>query len=193
VAGTCPNCGAVQIADERFCEVCGLDYTTGAMPTAPQPVAASSPPVVDPAPVQAPAGDPVPTGWSVVVRADREWWQANPSVGGAQADIAFPDPAPADRTIELTESPVTIGRPSASRGIDPAIDCSEPVDDTAVSRRHAELRWDEGGEHWNVVDVGSTNGTWVGDTQLTPNEPAPLIPGDVVRLGGWTAIELHGP
>jgi len=50
----------------------------------------------------------------------------------------------------LEKKPILMGR-------DPAADVSLPV--TAVSRRHAEVRWERGA--WVVRDLGSTNGTLV--------------------------------
>ena len=65
-------------------------------------------------------------------------------------------------------------------------DCDGLVlSDAQVSRRHAELRASSG--RVQVVDLGSTNGTFVGDSALT--EPVELRGGVVVRLGG-TTVEL---
>jgi class 3 adenylate cyclase len=65
-------------------------------------------------------------------------------------------------------------------------DCDGLVlSDAQVSRRHAELRASGGRLH--LVDLGSTNGTFVGEARLT--EPVELRSGVVVRLGG-TTVEL---
>jgi hypothetical protein len=50
--------------------------------------------------------------------------------------------------------------------------------DPTVSRRHAEIEPDE--SRWHVVDMGSTNGTWVNGS---PVSRAPLRPGDVLAFG----------
>jgi hypothetical protein len=52
------------------------------------------------------------------------------------------------------------------------------VQDPNVSRRHAELRRDEGG--WQVVDLGSTNGIKVNGRRVDHH---PLSPGDQITLG----------
>jgi hypothetical protein len=52
------------------------------------------------------------------------------------------------------------------------------LQDPNVSRRHAELRRDEGG--WQIVDLGSTNGIKVNGRRVN-NQP--LSPGDQVTIG----------
>jgi hypothetical protein len=52
------------------------------------------------------------------------------------------------------------------------------IQDPNVSRRHAELRRDEGG--WQVVDLGSTNGIKVNGRRV---DQQPLSPGDQITLG----------
>lgn len=50
-----------------------------------------------------------------------------------------------------------------------------------VSRRHATLI--PGGEALFLVDLHSTNGTWVNGTYLPPGQRHPLKPGDRIELG----------
>jgi serine/threonine protein kinase len=50
-----------------------------------------------------------------------------------------------------------------------------------VSRHHAEIRFD--GTYWNLVDLQSTNGTFVNNQRIWPGQPRRLQPGDVVRFG----------
>jgi hypothetical protein len=52
------------------------------------------------------------------------------------------------------------------------------LQDPNVSRRHAELRRDEGG--WQIVDLGSTNGIKVNGRRVN-NQP--LSPGDQITIG----------
>lgn len=72
-------------------------------------------------------------------------------LGTAQANLTVLDPSgrPAER-ISITKAPVTIGRQSSNDVV---------LSDPNVSRRHAELR--RNGEHWVLVDLGSTNGSLV--------------------------------
>ncbi|SCE92957.1 FHA domain-containing protein [Micromonospora purpureochromogenes] len=53
------------------------------------------------------------------------------------------------------------------------------VTDPHLSRRHAEVRLTDAGAV--LVDLGSTNGTWLNDRRITG--PEQLCDGDVVRLG----------
>ncbi len=65
---------------------------------------------------------------------------------------------------------ITLGR---------ATDCTVPIRDRYLSRRHAEIIFDR--ESWIVRDCGSVNGTLLNGTRL--NGSAPLKPGDRITLG----------
>ncbi|HEX6511698.1 MAG TPA: FHA domain-containing protein [Chloroflexota bacterium] len=75
----------------------------------------------------------------------------------------------ADQTFDLWSS-ATLGR---------APDNTIVLPDPSVSAHHAAVRQESG--QWWVEDLRSTNGTAVNDTWV--QAPAPLYPGDVVRLG----------
>src|SRR5690349_9958721 len=74
---------------------------------------------------------------------------------------------------------------SAIAGRDPA--AAIPLDDPEASREHASITPREGGAV--VEDLGSTNGTYVGDDRITG--PRDIMPGDRIRIG-TTVIELRG-
>jgi pSer/pThr/pTyr-binding forkhead associated (FHA) protein len=74
-------------------------------------------------------------------------------------------------TVEVADRPLSIGR-------DP--DCDIVVPDARVSRRHAEVRPVVGGGA-EVVDLGSSNGTFVDGTRVT--EPVPLTAGQSLQVG----------
>ena len=78
---------------------------------------------------------------------------------------------------DLDGSPLLIGR-----GTDAAI----RLDDDYVSTRHARIA--STGEDWFVEDLGSTNGTYVGNTRIT--QPTTLTLGTQVRIGK-TILELR--
>ncbi len=63
-------------------------------------------------------------------------------------------------------------------------DCDIVLDDTGVSRRHAELRPDGGG--WTVADLGSTNGVRVNGRDI--HGPHPLRAGDRLELGSTEIV-----
>ncbi|GAA5142195.1 hypothetical protein GCM10023340_05250 [Nocardioides marinquilinus] len=59
--------------------------------------------------------------------------------------------------------------------------CDIVADDQTVSRRHAEIRpTDPTGEQWEVVDLGSSQGTWVDGRRV---DRAPLTGTTTVRFG----------
>lgn len=182
---TCAHCGAQNPGDALFCEVCGYDFTTGQAPppeTPRQPIVTHAS-----APTAAPAQAPT-SGWAVEVSADAGWY-ASKATGDTDP---FPVNATA-RLVALTGHVALIGRESASRGIHPEIDAGA---DSAVSRRHAQLV--RAGDSWQVVDLQSTNGTYVGRAgQAAPDDPLPsgqpvdLAAGDSVFVGAWTRITLR--
>ena len=89
------------------------------------------------------------------------------------------DPARVGTEIPIGNLPATLGR---------SPDCDVVVEDTGVSRRHAEIRADEAGRI-EVVDAGSSNGVWVGDRRVDRHE---LEPGTTFRVG-TTTLELLPP
>ena len=70
---------------------------------------------------------------------------------------------------QLQGPTISIGRAS---------DCSIPIKDRYLSRKHAEIVASEG--HWILKDLGSRNGTFVGDRKVDDHE---LVPGDVIMIG----------
>lgn len=81
------------------------------------------------------------------------------------------------QSVPLGEEQLLLGR-----GTDAAI----RLDDDYVSTRHA--RFVTNGEQWFVEDLGSTNGTYIGNRRVT--EPTPVDLGLQVRLGK-TIVELR--
>jgi FHA domain/Domain of unknown function (DUF1707) len=58
-----------------------------------------------------------------------------------------------------------------------APDCDVAIEDREVSRHHARLR--RTAEGWDVLDLGSTNGTWLNGRRITS---AVAQPGDLLQL-----------
>ncbi len=182
-AETCPECGEPRTG--RFCEGCSYDFVAGASRT---PVAAA------PAPGTAALTPVAVAGWTVLVTADREYFDAVQQQDGPDVpNITFPNYCP-ERHFSLSGKEVRIGRMSRSRGMTPEIDLTGPPQDPGVSHLHAVLvARDDGG--WAVVDPGSTNGTTVND-DLEPiaNDVAvPVRDGDRIHVGAWTTITLRAP
>lgn len=61
------------------------------------------------------------------------------------------------------------------------------LDDVTVSRRHAEFR--RSGNDYEVVDVGSLNGTYV---NREPKNSAVLSNGDEIQIGKFRLVFLNG-
>lgn len=80
-------------------------------------------------------------------------------------------------TIPLGASSVLIGR---------APSCTLVLDDDYSSSRHARIFPQDGG--WFVEDLGSTNGTFLGDKKV--EQPTPVTPGAQVRVG-QSVLELQ--
>ncbi|MCA9623895.1 MAG: FHA domain-containing protein, partial [Myxococcales bacterium] len=101
---------------------------------------------------------------------------------GAQLQVIFPPKL--CTTLALEEAPVILGRQPGSEG------SALLVDDT-VSRRHAEIRWDEATASHLLRDLGSSNGSRVGGERVTTS-PVILHDGAVVRLGDVVAVYERG-
>src|SRR5438128_1227475 len=71
---------------------------------------------------------------------------------------------------QLQESPVSIGRAS---------DCTIPIKDRYLSRKHAEILSADG--HWVLKDLGSANGTYLNGARVERDQR--LHAGDRIRLG----------
>jgi pSer/pThr/pTyr-binding forkhead associated (FHA) protein len=80
-------------------------------------------------------------------------------------------------TLELSGTPILLGR---------AQEATLVLEDDYASGRHARLF--PQGTRWFIEDLGSTNGTYLGGTQLTRALPVEL--GVPVRIGK-TVIELR--
>ena len=77
---------------------------------------------------------------------------------------------PSGQRISLGDRPVTIGRQG---------DCTIPLNDQNVSRRHAQIVPGRGA--YLVADLGSTNGTMVNGTRI--NADTRLNDGDILSFG----------
>ncbi len=58
-----------------------------------------------------------------------------------------------------------------------------------ISRRHAMIRRVENG--CEIIDLASTNGSWLNDERLVPNKPVPLASGAQLRFGRLRIFVLH--
>lgn len=175
----CPNCSASNDGASLFCEQCGYDFTTGQVPPG-APPAPESP---------APAAVPATVPWVVVVEVDPKWYELKGSLADA--------PLPPDNTytVALHATTSLIGRTSKSKSVKPDIALDA---DTGVSRRQAQLVAD--GTSLSVVDLASTNGTFVVGPAVDPDadieplaadEVRQLSDGDRVYVGAWTRLTVR--
>ncbi|MGA8114035.1 MAG: FHA domain-containing protein, partial [Actinocatenispora sp.] len=150
------------------------------------PAAGASAPAAGPT-----APEPGVVPCRVSVGADREYHQRVQAMGGPDVDaMMFPRFCP-ERHFELTGQAL-VGRHSRSRGIDPQIDLTGPPEDPGVSHTHALLVPSPDGT-WSVVDLDSSNGTYVNESSepLPANTATPLRDGDRVHVGAWTTLTFH--
>ena len=204
--GGCPRCGVPRVG--QFCESCGFDFNAGPgaaaaadRPPIPQtsppartapPLQAAASPQAAPSPLVPSAAPATPANgaaWTVVVTADRAYYDSVQAAGGPDAAaVGFPAYCP-ERRFRLAGTEVRVGRRSESRGIHPEIDLTGPPADPGVSRLHVVLVSAPDGT-WSVVDPGSANGTLVNGDEIPAGETVGLRDGDVIHLGAWTALTV---
>jgi hypothetical protein len=100
------------------------------------------------------------------------------SAGRAQEQLHEAREALSGRAVVVAEGkrmPVAPGGAVIGR----SRECDIVLNDSNVSRRHAEIR-PAGGDGWTITDLGSTNGVKVNGRQVST---APLKPGDEVVVG----------
>ena len=89
---------------------------------------------------------------------------------GTPTAVAIVEGGNKGEVISLDKAPLLIGR-----GNDAAI----RLDDDYVSTRHARIG--SSGDQWYVEDLGSTNGTYVGNSRIS--QPTAISLGTQVRIG----------
>lgn len=88
------------------------------------------------------------------------------------------DPRQFGKRYVLGDDPLTVGRGHENRIV---------LDNDSVSRRHCRV--ERRGASWHVVDLDSTNGTYVNDDQVTEYQ---LRRGDQVKIGDTIVKFLSG-
>ena len=147
-----------------------------------------------PAAFSAPPISPTPlftaATWTVLVAADRGYYDRMKMVcGWSGSDVAFPAHA-SERSIPLVGKQMRIGRRNAARELEPEIDLADPPVDLGISRLHAMLIAAPDGT-WSVLDPGSANGTLLNGRQIATGDRIALREGDRINLGAWTVITVH--
>jgi len=204
----CPNCGAQQPSDAKFCEECGSPFEP-----VPSKVtyagsslsgAVTHPPTV-PASLQGAEGSKplFCTRCGMQLEADSVFCHNCGAAvrGGVRAEVPVPrnrwGPPPTLRVVvgqhqvmlRFPEGKTELiwGRKDPGAHVNPDFDLA-PYNGAAlgVSRQHARLFYERG--QIFIEDKGSTNHTHVQGRQLTPSTPQPLRSGDEIRLGRLVLI-----
>jgi pSer/pThr/pTyr-binding forkhead associated (FHA) protein len=77
---------------------------------------------------------------------------------------------------------IILGREHASNRHQPKVNLTRYTGlSKGISRRHATIRHDANG--WWIIDLGSSNGAWLGRERLAPRVPYCLSKVNDVRLG----------
>ena len=107
--------------------------------------------------------------------ADEDVWRDTDPMkrrGAQRDDLCLILTNPDGRQFPIYQGTATIGRDAGS-------DVVLPV--RQVSRQHAQIQC--GPRGCSIIDLGSTNGTFINGVQLQPKRPQPLRPGDVLGVG----------
>lgn len=84
--------------------------------------------------------------------------------------------------VQPRNDDLILGRRDPTTGATPEVDMTPYAGyRMGVSRRHASLRLKD--KQLNLWDLGSSNGTFLNGSRLTPHRPYPVRDGDEVRLG----------
>lgn len=153
----CPNCRHEEVDGAIFCSECGTQLVRSENVTTQK--------------IEAPGGSDVVTG---PIHEDV------PDYGNAWISLHMLDSGQILPVAEKLE--FTMGRVSDNQPIMPDLDFSSfKAYDNGVSRLHAVIRHNNG--KVIIMDLGSSNGTYVNGTRLMPNVEQPLRHGDIVALG----------
>jgi pSer/pThr/pTyr-binding forkhead associated (FHA) protein len=151
----CSHCGRQSQANALNCEFCGFPLASQEDDVSGQDTVYTSPPAAE-------------------SQDDGQATEVEQQNGGSLAKVVvrpLQDAGEASREYALTGQNISIGRsPSCEIVLE---------NDQLTSRRHALLRYD--GAHYTVVDLGSSNGTFVNDTEI--RDATPLSHGDRVIVG----------
>jgi pSer/pThr/pTyr-binding forkhead associated (FHA) protein len=115
-----------------------------------------------------------------------------PPAAGSDSSVSGVEGLPAGSALLVVKrgpnagSRFLLDQPRTSAGRHPDSDIF--LDDVTVSRRHAEFRLEA--SEFQVVDVGSLNGTYV---NREPVDSALLSNGDEVQIGKFRLVFLTGP
>lgn len=104
---------------------------------------------------------------------------APPAPDLSQDKIIVLKPDKSSSSIAMKATGLTIGRGS---------DNDIVLAQSGTSRHHARIDFD--GANYLIQDLNSTNGTFIGENEISPDTPTPWQPGEDVRIGDfWLRLE----
>src|SRR5260221_2790193 len=158
----CPNCSFRNRPGVVFCENCGASLI-GDSPLSTKSFGSKSP-------------SGVPTDQEIIASAGTDIFALGTvlriEIEGAEPILLKP------------KQETVFGRRDPATGTMPDVDLTPFAGyRMGVSRKHALIRQGDDGDHLNLCDLGSSNGTFLNGTRLTANRPYKLRDGDEIRFG----------
>lgn len=171
----CTTCGTDNLDGSQYCDECGNQLKTKAVPAVQSEQSAQAVSVTS---VGIPLIIEEPAQVVALTQTDNNVSPAKPA--GAKLVIEKGSSAGAEFNLSSDES--QIGRWDADNGIFPDVDLDAFDPEAKISRRHARIIFDGG--KYMVEDLGSTNGTFVNrGRRLLPGTPHVLNDGDEIIVG----------
>jgi hypothetical protein len=198
---TCPQCGTQNLPGMAYCEHCGapLEQEAAQPHEAVDPVAAAASaqaqsildslnasdqaPAQSAAPAEAAPAEAAPTE-APEEQPAAEQPAAAPSAQAPALSLVFPDGSSFAVSADVTN----VGRSDVAQNWHPELDLipfGGGAPDLGVSRHQALIQRD--GTNFSIIDVGSTNGTFVNGKVLAYNKPVELHDGDAIAFGAFNA------
>ncbi len=169
----CPTCSHRNRFGVLLCENCGTNLATG------QQAAIGTRDLRDPEPTEAEA--------DAGTKLDTTEEKAVRSAGSARFEGAMTlrievEGGATPIILKPKNHDMILGRRDPTTGAAPEVDLTPYAGyRMGVSRKHASLRLQE--NQLNLWDLGSSNGTFINGTRLSPHRPYPIRDGDEIRLG----------